>query len=229
MNIYIYSDESGVFDYEHNDYFVFAGIILLGADETTKWERKYAAAENAIKKNYAHGYELKATKINNKDKGKLFRSLNHCHKFSVVIHEQNIHKQIYKSKKDKQRYLDYAYKIAVKRALEDLISRNIIKTDEIEGIYFFVDEHTTATNGKYELRESLESELKYGTFNPNWKIYYPPLFPGVKHIDLQYCNSASKRLIRCADIIANKVYYLVSKDEKNELKKIGNLHHIELP
>lgn len=146
--------------------------------------------------------------------------MNHCHKFSVVIHEQNIHKQIYKSKKDKQRYLDYAYKIAVKRALEDLISRNIIKTDEIEGIYFFVDEHTTATNGKYELRESLESELKYGTFNPNWKIYYPPLFPGVKHIDLQYCNSASKRLIRCADIIANKVYYLVSKDEKNELKKL---------
>ena len=25
MDIYIYSDESGVFDYLHNDYFVFAG------------------------------------------------------------------------------------------------------------------------------------------------------------------------------------------------------------
>ena len=30
MNIYIYSDESGVFDKEHNDYFVFGGLILLG-------------------------------------------------------------------------------------------------------------------------------------------------------------------------------------------------------
>ena len=33
MDIYIYSDESGVFDKEHNDFFVFAGVILLGEDE----------------------------------------------------------------------------------------------------------------------------------------------------------------------------------------------------
>lgn len=32
MNIYIYSDESGVFDKEHNDYFVFGGLIF--------WEQK---------------------------------------------------------------------------------------------------------------------------------------------------------------------------------------------
>ena len=32
MNIYIYSDESGVFDKEHNDYFVFGGLIFLGIE-----------------------------------------------------------------------------------------------------------------------------------------------------------------------------------------------------
>lgn len=30
MDIFVYSDESGVFDVKHNDYFVFGGLILLG-------------------------------------------------------------------------------------------------------------------------------------------------------------------------------------------------------
>ncbi len=38
MNIYVYSDESGVFDKEHNDCFVFGGLILLGTeDKVAKW------------------------------------------------------------------------------------------------------------------------------------------------------------------------------------------------
>lgn len=36
MNIYVYSDESGVFDKEHNEYFVFGGLILL-EQETKKF------------------------------------------------------------------------------------------------------------------------------------------------------------------------------------------------
>lgn len=33
MNLFIYSDESGVFDNNHNDYFVFGGIICFGKEE----------------------------------------------------------------------------------------------------------------------------------------------------------------------------------------------------
>lgn len=29
MDVYVYSDESGVFDSVHNDYFVFGGIIFF--------------------------------------------------------------------------------------------------------------------------------------------------------------------------------------------------------
>ena len=32
MNIYVYSDESGVFDKVHNDTFIFGGLIILGND-----------------------------------------------------------------------------------------------------------------------------------------------------------------------------------------------------
>lgn len=33
MNIFVYADESGVFDRIHNDVFVFGGLIFLGNDE----------------------------------------------------------------------------------------------------------------------------------------------------------------------------------------------------
>ncbi len=145
MNIYVYSDESGVFDKEHNDYFVFGGLILLGTEDKEIWSRKYSNVEKTLRTNkgVARDYEIKATQVTNKEKGKLFRSLNGCHKFGVIIREKNVLDRIYLSKKDKQRYLDYAYKIAVKRAFEDFIQRDIINPDEIERIYFYVDEHTT--------------------------------------------------------------------------------------
>ena len=40
MNIYVYSDESGVFDRKHNDIYVFGGLILLGTEEKNKWSRR---------------------------------------------------------------------------------------------------------------------------------------------------------------------------------------------
>ena len=183
MNLYVYSDESGVFDKEHNDYFVFGGIICVGTEEKELLSRRYASVEKVLRKNKGVSleYELKATQVNNAEKGKLFRSLNKSYKFGVIIREQNVLDRIFKSKKDKQRYLDYAYKIAVKKAFEHLIRTGVINPNEIERLYFYVDEHTTATNGRYELEEALEQEFKLGTYNYNYAMYYEPIF---KNIDI---------------------------------------------
>ena len=79
---------------------------------------------------------------------------------------------------------------------------------EIDGEnYFFVDEHTTATDGKYELREALEQEFRFGTYNWNYSVFFPPLFPNVKTVDVCFCNSSKVTLVRAADIIANKIYH----------------------
>lgn len=48
MDIFVYSDESGVFDVDHNDIFVFGGIILLGKGAKADCARKYAHAENVL-------------------------------------------------------------------------------------------------------------------------------------------------------------------------------------
>ena len=50
MNIFVYSDESGVFDKAHNDYYVFGGIICLGKEKRDDWARKYAHVESVLRK-----------------------------------------------------------------------------------------------------------------------------------------------------------------------------------
>lgn len=136
---------------------------------------------------------------------------------------------IFDSKKDKQRYLDYVYKRAVKHAFKELIDKKVIVPDQVEDIFFFTDEHSTATNGRYELRESLERELKTGTYNMNYSCYFPPIFPKAQNIQVFFCNSTKKTLIRAADIVANKIYYLAVSGQMDQLKQFQNLFYMNLP
>ena len=231
MNIYVYSDESGVFDKAHNDTFVFGGLITLGKESKEEWSRRYAAAEGTLRqsKEVSREYELKATQITNGEKGKLFRSLNGCYKFGVVINQQKVLDRIFLSKKDKQRYLDYAYKIAVKRAFEYLTEKKVLNPKMVERLYFYVDEHTTATNGCYELKEGLEQEFKNGTYNWGWDRFFPPVFPQLADVQLEYCNSQSKLLVRAADIVANRIYYLAKTKRCSELHTIKNMSVVYMP
>lgn len=154
--------------------------------------------------------------------------MNRCYKFAVVVDQKRVNIQIFNSKKDKQRYLDYVYKIAVKRALQNMIQRNLIVKNDVERMFFYVDEHTTATNGRYELKEGLEQEFRYGTYNTNYSIYYEPIFPSLKELKLEYCNSSSKSLIRAADIVANNVYHKAVTDQ--DIWEINrNMHVIIQP
>lgn len=98
MNIYVYSDESGVFDKVHNEWFVFGGLIFLSKEDRDNVERKYRYAEKCLREKYPDNKELKATILGNKEKAKLFRSLNQCFKFGVSIHQPEILEQIYKHK-----------------------------------------------------------------------------------------------------------------------------------
>lgn len=223
MNIFVYSDESGVFDKFHNEVFVFGGVIFLSKEDKDLASRKYIRAEKTLRANGEHEskQELKACKITHKEKSKLYRSLNSVIKFGAIIDQKKILDKIMLDKKSKQRYLDFAYKIALKRAFENMIKSKMINSQEVDNLYVFVDEHTTATNGKYELREALEQELKNGTWNFEYQIYYAPVFPNLKSLELKFCNSESTTLVRAADIVANKLYYkAVTKQDSIEQEKL---------
>ncbi|MCH4069753.1 MAG: DUF3800 domain-containing protein [Lachnospiraceae bacterium] len=207
MNIYVYSDESGVFDKVHNDVYVFGGLILLGKDKRDICIRKYQHVEKTLRGKYPASAELKADLLTNKDKGKIYRSLNNEYKFAAIVDEKRVNENIFKDKKSKQRYLDFVYKIALKNALSVMINNSIFSENDVEHIIVNYDEHTTATNGRYELREALLQELKIGTFNWNYNIFYKPLIECLIDVQTNMCDSKNVTLIRAADIIANKVYH----------------------
>jgi hypothetical protein len=50
-----------------------------------------------------------------------FTLMNQVIRFGIVINQKNVLDRIFMSKKDKQRYLDYAYKVGMKKALQRLI------------------------------------------------------------------------------------------------------------
>lgn len=217
MNIFVYSDESGVMDKAHNQYFVFGGLIFLSKEEKDDTCHRYISAERNIRKSgHYRGEEIKASTITAEDKRKLYRLLKDCYRFAVVIDQSMVLDSIMENKKSKQRYLDFAYKIGVKRMLQMLISEEIIAPGEVKNLYFYVDEHTTATNGVYELRESLEEEFKNGIHNWNFSQYFPPIFPNMESVQLKYCNSATVTLVRAADIVANRIYHDVLSGKEFE-------------
>lgn len=230
MVIYVYSDESGVFDKYHNDYFVFGGIILLSKKDKDIANRKFLHAERSLRSNGSHCKkdELKACKLSPKEKGKLLRSLNNYIKFGVVVHQKKVIEQIFENKKSKQRYLDYAFKIALKKAFERLVTDKIIDPSKVKILNVYVDEHTTATNGRYELKEALEQEFKFGTFNYSYNTFFEPIFKNLDSVALSYCDSKAKTLIRAADIIANKIYYHATKNDSSIFQK-QNMYLIKLP
>ena len=215
INLFVYSDESGVFDYKHNKYFLFGGLICFSPKEKERTARKYAHVETVIRqsKNYGADLELKASNISNADKGKFYRSLNGNYKFCVLIKERNLNKQIFHNKRHKQRYLDYAYKMVLKKCFEQLIEEKHIKKTKIKNVFIYADEHSTATDGKYELRESLLNEVKNGTFNVEWNKFFEPIFPCLCNVEVEFCDSSKTRLVRAADIIANHCFHLVNKND----------------
>ena len=223
MDIFVYSDESGVFDRAHQTHFVFGGVVFLGKNSKDICSRKYAHVENEIydATGISRTIELKASSLNSKYKGKIYRSLNDVYRFGVIIEQQKVHEKIFEDKKSKQRFLDFAYKIAVKRLFQSMVAQKVLNVSEVNNIRFYVDEHNTATNGCYELREALLQEFKVGTFNANYSVFYEPLFPQLDTLNVDFCNSASVRLVRAADIVANRLYWLAING--HEFPK-NNLH-----
>ena len=111
MKLYIYADESGTFDKEHNDLFVYGGLVVPGGSAKRDLERKYSAIENDIRRNasrFGDDDELKACYLRMKERKRLFALLqkSQCVQFGVVVDQKRLHDYVFASKGSKQRYMD---------------------------------------------------------------------------------------------------------------------------
>ena len=211
MELYVYSDESGVFDQTHQDYFVFGGVIFLSEKEKELASRRYSSIERLIRANkpsYADGVkEIKASNLGPKWRKSIVRSMNPWLKFGVVMELKKLNPWVFSSKRSKQRYMDYAYKVGLKHALTEIMKDKGINPSRIRFVFVNCDEHSTATNGLYEIEEGLLSEFKYGTFNYSYDKFFEPLFPKIITVKVKFCSSISTTLVRPADILANHIYH----------------------
>lgn len=232
MDLFVYSDESGTFDCRNSSFFVFGGIVYLSPEDMQSSSRRFQAVEKAIRERNAidTANELKASHLPKQDSRRLFRATNRELRFGVVVEipRLRIRERIADDKKARQRYMDYVYKIAIKRFLQQLIKDGLIKPDEVQTVHFFVDQHTTATNGRYELREALEQELIHGTINFEYQVSYPALFPKAKSVTLKFCDSKVVALVRAADIVANRILRL-ARNGKLQYEKSPHFYVILQP
>ena len=108
MNIFVYSDESGVFDCYHSQYFVFGGVVFLDRETMESAARRYLTVEREIRKEnlISSEDELKASNLERKNQRRLFRTTNREFRFGVVVEipKFKIRLQIADDKKSRQRY-----------------------------------------------------------------------------------------------------------------------------
>lgn len=229
MDVYVFSDESGIFDYKSHEYFVYGGIIIIGKQEMDSLSRRYAALEKNLRKKskYKNLPELKATFLDEKDRKRLLNVFKESYKFCAVIKQRKLDTaRIFKDAKSKQRYLDFAYKLALRRALEEMVARGTLLPEDSFRLIISEDNHHIATNALYSKEESIRTELKEGVYRSRFGLFYPPVFKNLESVEISLKDSTANSLIRGADIIANSVYVSLVKGE--DIPFSGELVHIEV-
>ena len=210
MDVWVYSDESGTFDNVHHKTFVYSGLIFTDPQVMELTRRRYVAAERNKRKKlcYSGINELKAFLLKYDDRNDLYRILSDIPKFTVIINQPKLDsKRVFLNPRTKQHYLDFAFVASAKKAFEALVAKgSLLRTDEIS-FHFNMDEHSTANDGNYDLKDVLYKELKESV-----SAYSVPLFPKTKNVSIQFCKSDQNPLIRAADIVANRVYSVMNPD-----------------
>lgn len=214
MKVYVYADESGVFDNkpESSDYFVYGGIVV-SADAKRTLEHRYLAVEQAIRDSdpsLADDPELKAAHMSPAQRRRLYRLLvsePQCKPFVAAVRVRSVYERIFRDKRDKQRFLDYALKRGMRVPVEGLVRRGFC----IDSMKVVVDEHSTATSGMHSLVESVDEEFRRGIYTSGFRGYKPPLFgDGFPAIPVCYLDSKRVPLIRAADITANYGWHVMN-------------------
>ena len=175
MKLYVYADESGTFDKAHNDIFVYGGVIVSAQDRKAATD-KYLGLERHIRSGFGGRYgdaELKASVLTMRDRSRVFKAIPNmgCLQFAAIVRQQYLRDSIFQTKYSRQRYLDYALKMAIKGGIRTLFANGLVREEDISGMSVVVDEHSTSTDGRYNLQETINAEFRYGIHNYNWQTY----------------------------------------------------------
>lgn len=229
QEVFFFFDDSGVLHKnEPSGYFVYAGYVFTDREELEAAKRKYIHANKKLKKALGRADELKAASLKPKHKRSLFNSIKEYDSVSAVVDISRIYDYILADKKSICRYKDYVLKLCVKNKLKRLITDGVISKDEDIVISIFMDEQLTATNGYYDLRDSIMEELQYGIANFDYGIKHPRVFDSTVKVNIEYCDSSKNYMIQASDILANRIWASY-RIKARDLRKISSHTALTFP
>ena len=177
QEVIFFFDDSGVLHKnELSGYFVYAGYVFTNRNELDSAKRKYIHANKMLKNALCVSTELKASNLVPKHKRSLYNSVKDYRSVAAVVEISRLYDYVIENKKSICRYKDYILKRCIKNELELMITDGILSKNEDITISIYIDEQLTATNGYYDLRDSIKEELKHGIINFNYGISYPNVF-----------------------------------------------------
>ncbi len=207
QEVIFFFDDSGVLHKnELSGYFVYAGYVFTNRNELDSAKRKYIHANKMLKNALCVSTELKASNLVPKHKRSLYNSVKDYRSVAAVVEISRLYDYVIENKKSICRYKDYILKRCIKNELELMITDGILSKNEDITISIYIDEQLTATNGYYDLRDSIKEELKHGIINFNYGISYPNVFDANVEVIIHYCDSSTNYMIQASDILANRIW-----------------------
>lgn len=207
QEVIFFFDDSGVLHKnELSGYFVYAGYVFTNRNELDSAKRKYIHANKMLKNALCVSTELKVSNLVPKHKRSLYNSVKDYRSVAAVVEISRLYDYVIENKKSICRYKDYILKRCIKNELELMITDGILSKNEDITISIYIDEQLTATNGYYDLRDSIKEELKHGIINFNYGISYPNVFDANVEVIIHYCDSSTNYMIQASDILANRIW-----------------------
>lgn len=229
QEVIFFFDDSGVLTKkESSGYFVYAGYVFTSRNTLNTARRKYIHANKALKKVLGRNDELKAASLTPNHKRALFNAVREYESVSVTVDISQVYNHILAEKKSICRYKDYALKRCIKNKLKALIADGIISKTEKIKLHIYIDEQLTATNGYYDLKDSIKEELQYGIINFDYGVKHQNLFDSNVEVVIQYCDSRENYMIQASDILANRIWNSYRTKNRN-LRSIDNHIALTLP
>ena len=230
QKVYFFFDDSGVLHQkEASGYFVYGGYVFTSREELDVAKHKYIHANRLLKKELSREDELKAAGLKPKHKRALFMSVREYESISCSVEIGRVFSSILSDKKSICRYKDYVLKRCIKAKLLDLIKQGRIRADESISIEVNIDEQLTATDGYYNLQDSIKEELQHGIHNFDYGTFHKPVFEAEVDITIRYCESKNYYLIQASDILANRIWTSFRTGKRELLNSIPNHLHLTFP
>lgn len=233
QKLYIYIDDSGKMS-DKEICFSYGGVYFNNIIDRDNFKRLYTTfiKENKktgfLKNNMNEEDEIKSSNSTTLFKRRVINLISNkigVNTHSITIFNKNLEKYVFKNRHTKGRREDYYQKILIKKIiLNEIKNKNIDPFEEIT-LIVNIDNSKRATNGIYNLRESLSEELEHGINNFNYGAYFPPIINGKLIIQVNYINSEDNILVQASDFI---VGYVNKKQQSMDEKYIKSGKQIDV-